>query len=197
MLFEAGRSRDGRLIATFHTIRTIYCTFTNNTQNASYENISCKFKKHFFNQVWDTAGQERYRAITSAYYRGAVGALITYDIAKLRTFNNIERWLSELKEHSDPDIVVMLVGNKTDLKHLRAVNTEDAQEFAEQNNMMFIETSALDATNVESAFISTIERVHEIQLSKIKDQVPHAKTDHIDLDAAVKESEKDANNCSC
>ena len=122
-------------------------------------------------QVWDTAGQERYRAITSAYYRGAVGALITYDISKLRSFNNIERWLSELRELSDSDIVVMLVGNKVDLKHLRAVNGEDAQEFAEQNKMLFIETSALDATNVEDAFNLTIKKVHEIQLGKIKQQV--------------------------
>ncbi|XP_066932876.1 ras-related protein Rab-11B-like [Clytia hemisphaerica] len=143
-------------------------------------------------QVWDTAGQERYRAITSAYYRGAVGALITYDISKLRTFNNIERWLNELKEHSDPDIVIMLVGNKTDLKHLRAVNTEDAKEFAEQNKMMFIETSALDATNVESAFISTIQKVHEIQLSKIKDQVPHVKTETVELSANGEKK-----NCAC
>merc|ERR1711881_459949 len=59
-------------------------------------------------QIWDTAGQERYRAITSAYYRGAVGALVVYDISKLRSFNNIERWLSELRELSDSDIVVML-----------------------------------------------------------------------------------------
>ena len=99
--------------------------------------------------------------------------MITYDISKLRSFNNIERWLNELREHSDPDIVVMLVGNKVDLKHLRAVNTEDAQEFADQSNMLFIETSALDSTNVEEAFNVTIKKVHEIQLSKIKAQVPH------------------------
>lgn len=100
--------------------------------------------------------------------------------------------MNELREHSDPDIVIMLVGNKTDLKHLRAVNTEDAKEFAEQNKMMFIETSALDATNVESAFISTIQKVHEIQLGKIKDQVPHVKTETIELDANPEKK-----GCSC
>lgn len=126
--------------------------------------------------MWDTAGQERYRAITSAYYRGAVGALITYDISKLRSFNNIERWLMELREHAEEDIIVMLVGNKIDLNHLRAVNTEDAREFADQHKMMFIETSALDSTNVEEAFNSTIRKVHEIQLRKMKEQVPHTRT---------------------
>ena len=65
------------------------------------------------------AGQERYRAITSAYYRGAVGALLVYDISKRLTFENVERWLKELRTHADPSIVVMLVGNKCDLKHLQ------------------------------------------------------------------------------
>ena len=103
-------------------------------------------------QIWDTAGQERYRAITSAYYRGAVGALLVFDISKSSSFENIEKWLKELKEHADPKMVVMLVGNKSDLRHLRAVKTEDATSFAEKNGLAFIETSALDSSNVEVAF---------------------------------------------
>ena len=81
-------------------------------------------------QIWDTAGQERYRAITSAYYRGAVGALVVYDITKHVTYENVERWLKELRDHADSNIVIMLVGNKSDLRHLRAVITDDAQAFA-------------------------------------------------------------------
>ncbi|KAI9695535.1 MAG: Ras- protein Rab-11A [Bogoriella megaspora] len=103
-------------------------------------------------QIWDTAGQERYRAITSAYYRGAVGALLVYDISKQNTFENVTRWLKELRDHADSNIVIMLVGNKSDLRHLRAVPTEDAKQFASENNLSFIETSALDASNVELAF---------------------------------------------
>merc|ERR1719419_1923451 len=80
-------------------------------------------------QIWDTAGQERYRAITSAYYRSAVGAMLVYDISKKDTFDNIERWLTELRQHADANIVIMLVGNKSDLKHLREVPTEKAREF--------------------------------------------------------------------
>ena len=68
-----------------------------------------------------TAGQERYRAITNAYYRGAVGALLVYDISKHPTFESVERWLKELRDHADRQIVIMLVGNKSDLRHLRAV----------------------------------------------------------------------------
>lgn len=124
-------------------------------------------------QIWDTAGQERYRAITSAYYRGAVGALLVYDITKKSTFDNTERWLTELREHADSDIVILLVGNKCDLRHIRAVSTEEGAAFAgtmiymkwdfinilslEKHGLFFIETSALDATNVDKAFETILE----------------------------------------
>ncbi|KAG8044662.1 hypothetical protein GUJ93_ZPchr0773g40575 [Zizania palustris] len=97
-------------------------------------------------QIWDTAGQggmiisscsfpnpiNWYRAITSAYYRGALGAMVVYDVTRRITFENAERWLRELRDHTDANIVVMLVGNKADLRHLRAVPTEDARAFAER-----------------------------------------------------------------
>ena len=86
------------------------------------------------------------------YYRGAVGALLVYDIAKHLTYENVERWLRELRDHADQNIVIMLVGNKSGLRHLRAVPTDEAKAFAEKNNLSFIETSALDSTNVETAF---------------------------------------------
>ncbi|WFD33746.1 DNA helicase [Malassezia cuniculi] len=117
-------------------------------------------------QIWDTAGQERYRAITSAYYRGAVGALLVYDIAKHSTYVNVSRWLKELRDHADSNIVVMLVGNKSDLRHLRAVPTEEAKAFATENNLSFIETSALDASNVEQAFQNILTDIYRIVSNK-------------------------------
>src|SRR3990167_6153370 len=87
-----------------------------------------------------------------SYYRGALGALLVYDISKQVTFENVERWLNELRDHADSNIVIMLVGNKSDLKHLRAVSTEDAAQFSEKHGLSFIETSALESTNVEEAF---------------------------------------------
>ncbi|KAE8542422.1 hypothetical protein D1P53_001200 [Cryptococcus gattii VGV] len=117
-------------------------------------------------QIWDTAGQERYRAITSAYYRGAVGALLVYDIAKHQTYENVTRWLKELRDHADANIVIMLVGNKSDLKHLRAVSTDEAKQFATENGLSFIETSALDASNVESAFQNILTDIYRIVSSK-------------------------------
>ncbi|KAH9316640.1 hypothetical protein KI387_025267 [Taxus chinensis] len=113
-------------------------------------------------QIWDTAGQERYRAITSAYYRGAVGALLVYDVTRHVTFENVERWLKELREHSDSNIVVMLVGNKSDLRHLRAVTPEEGQELAEREGLYFMETSALESTNVETAFKQVLTQIYKI-----------------------------------
>uniref|UniRef100_A0A3Q3EK11 RAB11B, member RAS oncogene family, b n=1 Tax=Labrus bergylta TaxID=56723 RepID=A0A3Q3EK11_9LABR len=108
-------------------------------------------------QIWDTAGQERYRAITSAYYRGAVGALLVYDI-----------------DHADNNIVIMLVGNKSDLRHLRAVPTDEARAFAEKNTLSFIETSALDSTNVEEAFKNILTEIYRIVSQKqIADRSAH------------------------
>ncbi|TDL20196.1 ras-domain-containing protein [Rickenella mellea] len=121
-------------------------------------------------QIWDTAGQERYRAITSAYYRGAVGALLVYDIAKQATYTNVQRWLKELRDHADSNIVISLVGNKSDLKHLRAVSTDEAQGFASENGLSFIETSALDASNVENAFQSILTDIYRIVSSKSLEQ---------------------------
>ncbi|KAL8966924.1 MAG: hypothetical protein Q9197_005715 [Variospora fuerteventurae] len=120
-------------------------------------------------QIWDTAGQERYRAITSAYYRGAVGALLVYDISKHQTYENVQRWLKELRDHADANIVIMLVGNKSDLRHLRAVPTEEAKQFASENNLSFIETSALDASNVELAFQNILTEIYRIVSSKALD----------------------------
>lgn len=117
-------------------------------------------------QIWDTAGQERYRAITSAYYRGAVGALLVYDITKQVTFENVERWLKELRDHADANIVIMLVGNKSDLRHLRSVHTEDAQAYCEKEHLSFIETSALESTNVESAFKRILTEIYHIVSKK-------------------------------
>ncbi|CAO3610637.1 unnamed protein product [Cunninghamella echinulata] len=117
-------------------------------------------------QIWDTAGQERYRAITSAYYRGAVGALLVYDISKQSTYESVSRWLKELRDHADSNIVIMLVGNKSDLRHLRAVPTDEAKQFAAENGLSFIETSALDATNVDLSFQRILTEIYRIVSNK-------------------------------
>ncbi|XP_078063083.1 ras-related protein Rab-25-like [Mustelus asterias] len=128
-------------------------------------------------QIWDTAGLERYRAITSAYYRGAVGALLVYDISKHLTYESVERWLNELLDHADNNLVVMLVGNKTDLSEIRAVPIEEAKSFAEKHKMLFMETSALDSTNVELAFQTVITEIfHQRSLNRGNKQVINSVT---------------------
>ncbi|PNX75301.1 ras-related protein RAB11D-like [Trifolium pratense] len=108
----------------------------------------------------------RYRAITSAYYRGAVGALLVYDVTRHATFENVDRWLKELRNHTDSNIVVMLVGNKADLRHLVAVSTEDGKSYAEKESLYFMETSALEATNVENAFAEVLTQIYHIVSKK-------------------------------
>jgi len=111
-------------------------------------------------QIWDTAGQESFRSITRSYYRGAAGALLVYDITRRDTFQHLSRWLEEARQHAQSNMVIMLIGNKNDLEHRRAVSTEEGKAFAEANNLIFLETSAKTAYNVESAFISTAENIH-------------------------------------
>ncbi|KAI4370412.1 hypothetical protein MLD38_018766 [Melastoma candidum] len=111
-------------------------------------------------QIWDTAGQERFRAVTSAYYRGAVGALLVYDISRRTTFESIGRWLDELKTHCDTTVSRMLVGNKCDLESIRDVTVEEGKNLAESEGLFFMETSALDSTNVKAAFEVVIKEIY-------------------------------------
>ncbi|RLN55280.1 hypothetical protein BBJ28_00020093 [Nothophytophthora sp. Chile5] len=106
-------------------------------------------------QIWDTAGQERFQSLTAAYYRNAVGAMIVYDITNRSSFEHVTGWLEQVHEHSHENLVLILVGNKCDLAHLpqtREVSTLEAARFAAKHSMEFLETSALDSTNVVDAF---------------------------------------------
>ncbi|XVF81272.1 hypothetical protein PTKIN_Ptkin15bG0142400 [Pterospermum kingtungense] len=111
-------------------------------------------------QIWDTAGQERFRAVTSAYYRGAVGALIVYDISRRSSFDSIKRWLDELSTHCDTTVARMLVGNKCDLENIRDVSVEEGKSLAEEEGLFFMETSALESTNVQTAFEIVIREIY-------------------------------------
>lgn len=111
-------------------------------------------------QIWDTAGQERYQAITQAYYRGSSGAIIIYDITSRRTFEHVERWRTEILKHATQEMVILLVGNKSDLNHLREVSTESGRAMAEKYGLYFLESSALTASNVDSIFYSLVENIY-------------------------------------
>ena len=110
-------------------------------------------------QIWDTAGQERYRSITSAYYKGAKGALIVYDITRKNTFDNIDKWITDLKLNGDKDICIIILGNKSDLIDKREINKNDGIKKAEMYKIAFLETSALNGDNISKAFDELIEQI--------------------------------------
>ena len=110
-------------------------------------------------QIWDTAGQERYKSITSAYYKGSKGAFVVYDISRKSTFDNVDKWIEELKNNGSEDVFIMLVGNKSDLKDKREISEEDVQKKAQLYNVAFCETSALEGKNIEYAFESLINEI--------------------------------------
>lgn len=117
-------------------------------------------------QIWDTAGQERFRAITSSYYRGALGALLVYDITRRATFENTKKWLRELREFCSSCMAIVLVGNKSDLTHSREVNEEEGKILAETEGLYFMETSAMQNLNVEDAFLQMINQIHQTTIQK-------------------------------
>ncbi|KAF8231043.1 ras-domain-containing protein [Tricholoma matsutake] len=110
-------------------------------------------------QCWDTAGTESFRSITRSYYRGAAGCLLVYDVTSRKSFSNASSWLSDVREHADPHLTCILVGNKVDLCDVgsmskrREVPTEEAETWAKEQGLLFVEASAKSGQNVEEAFI--------------------------------------------
>ena len=147
--------------------------FANNTFNSNskatvgVEFLSKSFKINntvFKIEIWDTAGQERYKSITAAYYKGAKGALVVYDITSKISFENIDKWMLEIKEKSSKDLKLMIIGNKCDLKDGRQVSNEEAMRKAKDTGIALMETSALDSTNVKEAFHDLLKEMY-IELS--------------------------------
>ncbi|CAM4951198.1 unnamed protein product [Rotaria socialis] len=112
-------------------------------------------------QIWDTAGQELYRSITRSYYRAAAAAFLVYDISKRKTFDHMTMWLNEMQEYSTSDMIFVLVGNKCDLSNEREVQKEEGEAFAQKHEIMFMETSAKTATNVEELFVNTAFKIYD------------------------------------
>jgi len=113
-------------------------------------------------QIWDTAGQERFRSVTRSYYRGAAGAILVYDTTNRESYNHVSSWLSDARSLANKDIAIIVVGNKTDLPN-REVTFLEASRYAQENDLMFLETSALNGDGVEEVFLKCARTI----LSKI------------------------------
>ncbi|KAJ5076837.1 ras-related protein rab-4a [Anaeramoeba ignava] len=132
-------------------------------------------------QIWDTAGQERFRAVTRSYFRGSAGVLLVFDVTRRSTFNQISGWLNDAKTLTNPNSVIFLVGNKIDLED-RQVSREEAENFALENELQYMETSAKTGNNVEETFMETARVVYE--------RVKQGKLDVTATNARTKTSEK-------
>jgi Ras-related protein Rab-11A len=132
-------------------------------------------------QIWDTAGQERYKAITRAYYKGAKGAFIVYDITRKETFDDVDKWRNELISSCNQEITVMLIGNKCDLEDQREISKEQGEEKAKSFGFSFLETSALSGENLEKGFQMLIEEIYQ------KYKVEQSKSDEINLNSGAEE----------
>ena len=134
-------------------------------------------QKHMKLSLWDTAGQETYKSVTRSYFRGASGALLVFDLSRKQTFEHVTDWLNDLRAIAEPDIVVILVGNKADLteqneegdgQNKREITRKEAEEWARKNGVLeYVETSAKSGENVEKAFMRVAERIYQnIQAGK-------------------------------
>jgi Ras-related protein Rab-11A len=176
--------------------RFISNTFSANskaTVGVEFLSKSYKINDEVFKiEMWDTAGQERYKSITAAYYKGAKGALIVFDTTQKTSFENIDKWYVEIKEKASPDMKLMIVGNKTDLKEERVVTTEVAMGKAKDLEVPLMETSALDGTNVKEAFYDLLKEMYrEIRkkLDIVESQAEKGK-DGVQLDTNEKKEKK-------
>lgn len=123
------------------------------TQTVCLDDITVKF------EIWDTAGQERYHSLAPMYYRGAQAAIVVYDLTNKDSFNRAKAWVKELQRQASPNIVIALAGNKTDLSNKRAVETAEADNYATENGLLFMETSAKTAMNVSEIFMAIANKL--------------------------------------
>ena len=151
-------------------------------------------------QIWDTAGQEKYKSITSHHYRKALGALLVYDITKRTTFENCLKWYTELKNYTDKECLICIVGNKLDIvkknQNLREVTTEEGQKFAHKNKTLFYEMSAKKFDEINECFQVLVKKIYETKKDNFKvTQKISVNESFIVKEEMIKNNEQNVNCC--
>ena len=170
---------------------------SNSKATVGVEFFSKSFKMNdnvFKIEIWDTAGQERYKSITAAYYKGAKGGLVVYDVTSKTSFDNVDNWVSEIKEKASTDMKTMMIGNKIDLKDERAVSTEEALEKAKLLELPLMEASALDSTNVKQAFYDLLKEMYK-EVKKTIDVVEQAEKQNEGVQLDTNQSDEKKGCC--
>jgi len=135
-------------------------------------------------QIWDTAGQERFRTITTAYYRGAMGIMLVYDITNEKSFDNIKNWIRNIEEHASADVEKMILGNKCDMNDRRQVSKERGEQLAIEYGIKFMETSAKASINVEQAFFTLARDIKMNMERRLESQNPQRTGDKVNVGAS-------------
>jgi len=144
-------------------------------------------------QIWDTTGQERFRSITRSYYRKAACVLLVYDITRRETFDHLATWLEDARQHASSDMIIMLIGNKSDFAGNRVVSTDEGEKFEKENGLMFMEVSAKSRENIEDAFVKTAESIYKnihIRVSDVLDETHEIKVGYSGLPAEGRDGHK-------
>ena len=173
----------------------------NEFRKESRSTISVELSSKFFKidnkiikiNLWDTAGQERYASVTGTYYKGAKGVFIVYDMTRKETFDNVDKWYKEVKMLNNEEIIIFLIGNKSDLTFLKQVSIDEGKKKANIYKMIFYETSALDSSNIKSSFNEMILRLYKsAKFGYIKDN----KSSSFPIRDDFHENNKNS-NCNC